>query len=222
MPDLSLAILIVLLLAAAVFLVPFHISLDMEKDGPLVQGFYRIGWMGITLYRGKINPKTEKVPKDEDANERRNQPLKQPSKQPPMPAPDPKEFIEALPALARVFLGLIRSIEMEKISCRISFGLNDPAETAVLSGYLWSIASVVGLYRADIYIEPYFGGERLEGRFLAEIKARLLWMALALAKAVTEKTIRALIMGIIRKEMARREDARKDTAMTKTHRGEMA
>lgn len=244
MPDLSLAIMIILLLATAVFLVPFHISLNMEKDGPLAHGFYRIGWLGITLHCGRINSNTpqdskapeepmanksredfermtEKMPKDEDEDEyeRRkqpseqsskqlsNQPSKQSSKQPSMPGPDPKELIEALPALARVFLGLVRSIEMEKISCHISFGLNDPAETAAMSGYLWSIASVVGLYRADIYIEPYFGGERLEGRFLAEIKTRLLWIALALAKAITEEKIRVLIMGIIRKEMSGRETA---------------
>lgn len=238
MPDLLIAIIIILLLAAVVFLAPFRLSLNMEKDGPLIRGFYKIGWLGITLRQEEIYPNTpeeklkeenkqpseqlSKQPSKEPFKQPSKQPSKQPfeppSKQPPMPSPDPKELIEALPALARVFMGLIKSIDIEKISSWISFGLNDPAETAAMSGYLWSIASAIGLYRANIYIEPYFGGERLDGRFLAEIKARLLWISLALARAITEEKIRVLIMGIIRKEMARREMDRKEASKKETEK----
>jgi hypothetical protein len=234
MPVLLIVVIIILLLAAAVFLAPFRISLNMEKDGLLVQGFYRIGWLGITLHQGRINPETReempideykqpfKPPSEQSSRQSSKQSSKQPPEEPSVPGPDTKEFIEALPALARVSMGLVRSIDLERISCQITFGLNDPAETAALSGYLWSIASAMGLYRANIYIEPYFGGERLDGRFLAEIKARLLWIVLALAKAVTEKSIRGLIMGIARKEMAMRDEARKQAGKKETRRGEAA
>lgn len=237
MPDLSIIIIIILLLVAVVLLAPFHISLNMEKDGPVAQGFYRISWLGVTLHRGRIYPETpgerkaeeiredeyKKPPEPERLSEQTyKQTSKQPSKQSPIPGPDFKELIEALPALARVFIGLIRSIDIEKIFCKISFGLDDPAETAAMSGYLWSIASALRLYKADVHIEPYFGGERLDGRFLAEIKARLLWIALAFVKAVKEEKIRGLIMGIIRKEMARDETQRKEMARKKIHEREAA
>lgn len=255
MPELSIIIIIILLLVAVVLLAPFHISLNMEKDGPVAQGFYRISWLGITLHRERIYPetpgetnapigepmvekakgdeerKTEEIREDEYkkppeperlSEQTYKQTSKQPSKQSPIPGPDFKELIEALPALARVFIGLIRSIDIEKIFCKISFGLDDPAETAAMSGYLWSIASALRLYKADVHIEPYFGGERLDGRFLAEIKARLLWIALAFVKAVKEEKIRGLIMGIIRKEMARDETQRKEMARKKIHEREAA
>lgn len=228
MPDLSIAIIIILLMLAVVFIAPFHISLNMEKDGPLIQGFYKIGWLGITLRREKISPpipedmrwaqgdELEGEPGEDKAREKSEREaeeiLKEEHKQPPMQSLDPKELIEALPALARVFMNLIRSIDIVKISSRISFGLDDPAETAAMSGYLWSMASAVGLYRANIYIEPYFEGERLDGRFLAEIKARLLWIVLALVKALMEEKIRRLIIEMIRKEMIMRETAGREPA----------
>ncbi len=219
MPDLSLALIIIFLMLAVmavIFLAPFHISLNFSKDGPLIHGFYRIGWLGITLRKGEIAPsapeETVKAPivepMEEKAKEKAERKAERKAKEMPkeeykphrMPGPDPKELIEALPALARVFMDLIRSISMERISCRLTFGLDDPADTAAMSGYLWSIASVTGLYRANIYIEPYFEGERLDGSLLADMKARLLWIALVLVKALGEKKIRRLIIETARRE----------------------
>jgi hypothetical protein len=71
--------------------------------------------------------------------------------------------------------------------------LDDPADTAVLSGYLWSVASTLGLFRANVFIEPYFEGERLEGEIAAELKTRLIWIAKAVINASLEKEIRSLI-----------------------------
>jgi hypothetical protein len=110
--------------------------------------------------------------------------------------------VEAVPALLRLLRDLARSANIEKIFFHISFGLDDPAETAAMSGYLWSLASALGFYRANIYIEPFFEGEKLDGSFLADLKARLLWIALALIKALREEKIRKLLG-----EMARRERA---------------
>jgi hypothetical protein len=229
MPDPSLALVIIfsmLAVMAIIFLAPFSISLNFSKDGPLVQGFYRIGWLGITLRKGVISPPEETMkapivePAEEKAKEKAEKKVEEKAKEIPkeehkphhMAGPDPKELIEALPALTQVFMDLIRSISMERISCRLSFGLDDPADTAAMSGYLWSIASVIGLYRANIYIEPYFEGERLDGSLLAEVKARLLWIALVLVKALGEKKIRRLIIETARRETAMREPAGGETA----------
>lgn len=227
MPDPSLALVIIfsmLAVMAIIFLAPFSISLNFSKDGPLVQGFYRIGWLGITLWKGVISPpapeETMKAPIAESVEEKAKEKAERKAEEIPkehkphhMAGPDPKELVEVLPALARVFMDLVRSISMERISCRLSFGLDDPADTAAMSGYLWSIASVIGLYRANICIEPYFEGERLDGSLLAEVKARLLWIALVLVKALfREEKIRKLII----------ETARRETVMRKPAGGEMA
>ncbi len=89
---------------------------------------------------------------------------------------------------------LIRCIKFEKIGGRLCIGLDDPVDTAVMSGYLWSALSAVGLHRANIFIEPYFGGARLEGDFRAELQARVLWAFVAMLRALGEKKIRRLMM----------------------------
>jgi hypothetical protein len=209
MSVLSSIIIIIFLTLAIVFLAPIHISMDLAKKGPLIQGSYRIRWFGITFYKGEILPPTAEemvkswgeekdramaeAEKERMAEEKLKEEKKR-KRQPPLPSPDPKDLMEALPALARLFRNLIKSINLETISCRVSFGFYDPADTAIISGYLWSIISAIGLYRADICIEPYFEGERLDGSFLADIKARLLWIVLALIKALGEEKIRRLII----------------------------
>lgn len=127
------------------------------------------------------------------AEERLKEEKKQ-KKQPTLPGPDPKDLMEALPALVRLFKNLIKSISLETISCRVSFGFDDPADTAIISGYIWSMVSAIGLYRADLCIEPYFEGERLDGNLLADIRARLFWIVLALIKALGEEKIRRLVI----------------------------
>jgi len=55
------------------------------------------------------------------------------------------------------------------------------------------VASTLGLFRANVFIEPCFEGERLEGVFEAELKARLIWIAKAVINALRENEIRSLI-----------------------------
>ena len=108
-------------------------------------------------------------------------------------SPSPGTLLDAAPAIMNILMDLLKTIVFERLSCRLCFGLDDPADTAVLSGYLWSVASTLGLFRADIFIEPYFEGERLEGVFEAELKTRLIWIAKAVINASLEKEIRSLI-----------------------------
>ena len=102
-------------------------------------------------------------------------------------------LLNAAPAIINFLMDLLKTIVFEKLYCRLCFGLNDPADTAVLSGYLWSVASTLGLFRANVFIEPCFEGERLEGVFEAELKARLIQIAIAVINALREKEIRSLI-----------------------------
>jgi Protein of unknown function (DUF2953). len=111
-------------------------------------------------------------------------------------SPSSGTLLNAAPAVMNFLMDLLKTIDFEGLSCHLCFGLDDPADTAVLSGYLWSVASTLGLFRADIFIEPYFEGERLEGVFEAELKTRLIWIAKAVINAFLEKEIRSLIRDV--------------------------
>jgi hypothetical protein len=108
-------------------------------------------------------------------------------------SPSPDTLLNAAPAIINFLMDLLKTIVFEKLSCRLCLGLNDPADTAVLSGYLWSVASTLIVFRANVFIEPSFEGGRLEGVFEAELKARLIHVALAVINALREKEIRSLV-----------------------------
>jgi hypothetical protein len=107
--------------------------------------------------------------------------------------PKIQSLINAAPALAKFLWDLQKSIHFKKISCRLCFGLDDPAQTAIISGYLWSLASALGLIHAKILIEPWFDGERLEGELVAEIEARLWRAVFAVIQGLREREIRLLL-----------------------------
>ena len=111
-------------------------------------------------------------------------------------SPKPVTLLNAAPAIINFLMDLLKTIVFEKLSCRLRFGLNDPADTAVMSGYLWSVASTLGLFRANVFIEPCFEGEQLEGLFEAELKTRLIQIAFAVINALREKEIRSLIRDV--------------------------
>jgi hypothetical protein len=132
---------------------------------------------------GKVKP--DKGAEIEDSRGERDHDTKR--------SPSPGTLLNAAPAVINFLMDLLKTIIFEKLSCRLCFGLNDPADTAVLSGYLWSVASTLGLFRANVFIEPCFEGEQLEGLFEAKLKTRLIWTALALINAIRKKEIRSLI-----------------------------
>jgi len=223
----SLLIILVSILLVTLLFIPFHFSLNFSKYGPLIQGGYRIAWLGITLKKKEILPqsgadllasilKKDSTIDEEEENDRKEEKAKltaekgeegkvKPDKGTEIEdskgerdhdterSPSPGTLLNAAPAIMNFLMDLLKTIAFEKLSCRLCFGLDDPADTAVLSGYLWSVASTLGLFRANVFIEPCFEGERLEGVFEAELKTRLIWIAKAVINAFREKEIRSLI-----------------------------
>jgi hypothetical protein len=197
----SLLIILISILLVTLLFIPFQFCLKFSKYGPLMRGSYRISWLGITLKKKEILPQSAadllaeegKVKPDrgaeiEDSKGERDHDTKR--------SPKPGTLLNAAPAIINFLMDLLKTIVFEKLSCRLCFGLDDPADTAVMSGYLWSVASTLGLFRANVFIEPCFEGERLEGLFEAKLKTRLIWIAKAVINALREKEIRSLIRDV--------------------------
>lgn len=106
--------------------------------------------------------------------------------------PSVRSLIDAAPALAELLGDLGRSILIKKLSCRLCFGLDDPAQTAIFSGYIWFFASLLGVSLANLALEPWFDGLRLEGTLDAEIRARLFSPIWAAIRSLRRKQIRQL------------------------------
>jgi len=209
--------LIFVILLAFLLLAPFHLSLNVGKKGPLVEGSIKLAWLGLTLKKAEISPQSagdllasiwkEEAGKEERAVEVRKTKGEEKAREEKEEIDNPTDnqkagavrppsiqsLINAAPALAKILRDLQKSIHFKKSSCRLCFGLDDPAQTAIISGYLWSLASVLGLFSAKIFIEPWFEGERLEGELIAEIEVRLWWAVFAVIQALREREIRLIL-----------------------------
>jgi hypothetical protein len=202
-------------------IVPIYLSLEFSKRGQLMQGSYKIAWFGLILRKGEILPTSaedligymirDKEGQEDDSGARKNNARKsnfsedkekeglekqaseidESDLQSP---PGLRTLIDAFPAITKLLRNLLRSINFQDISCSLCIGLNDPVQTALMSGYLWSIASILGLFRANISIEPCFEEERLEGEFSTRLSVRLLWTMLAFINALREGKIRRLLL----------------------------
>jgi hypothetical protein len=96
-------------------------------------------------------------------------------------------------------------IYAEHIVREVKFGLNDPANTAVVYGYLSALTSAVSLPGTYIRVDPCFDGERLAGSLDAEIRSRLLWVVVAFISVIREKSIRQLMKELRRDDKKSRK-----------------
>lgn len=179
---------------------PFHLSLNASKEGNSMEGVYAIAWLGISLKEGTIFPQTAKITGPDEGNVPKKAAEKRPGSGTGLirdRSVNPQSLMEALPVLARIIVDLFKSIKVN-VSCSLRFGLDDPADTAVLSGCFWSVASAAGISKADIMFVPCFEGQRLEGWFRAEMRARILSLVVAMLSALKEKKTRRLIIEIAR------------------------
>ena len=214
---LAIFILLFIIFLAFLLLAPFHLSLNVGKKGPLIESSIKLAWLGLTLRNVEISPQSagdllasiwkEEAGKEERAVEVRKTKGEEKAREEKEEIDNPTDnqkagavrppsiqsLINAAPSLAKILRDLQKSIHFKKSSCRLCFGLDDPAQTAIISGYLWSLASVLGLIQSKIFIEPWFEGERLEGELIAEIEARLWWAVFAVIQGLREREIRLLL-----------------------------
>ncbi len=108
-----------------------------------------------------------------------------------------RSVLAAMPAFIDLIRDLFGSFHFKTIRCHMQLGLDDPSETAILTGRLWSIAAFLSYLGADIQIEPFFEEERLEGELLAEARMRPIHIPAAIISALREKEIRSLIKDAI-------------------------
>ncbi|MGA9097403.1 MAG: DUF2953 domain-containing protein [Methanotrichaceae archaeon] len=224
MNTLIIAIILLLIVLLIILLLgPFRLCFNLAKEDMYLQGFYKISFLGFTLKKGEmpsiqpraakgilenqehheaITPKTakafESVDGDRTYSDDNKKIYQKPNRIPPQT--QARIIIDAFPQIAQILIDLIKSIDIMKFFCEMSFGLDDPVDTAIVSGYLWSIASATGLYRKDIFIEPQFDGAQLEGSILAVVEARMLWFVVAAVKTLEEKKTRKLIFELVKGE----------------------
>ena len=159
----------------------------------MTQGSFRISWLGIPFIRRKIPQERKKIPLEEKKKKERERfDWKK--------IPEMISLLkESFPHLKNVLNAFIRSISIKRLSCNVTMGLDSPVDTALVSGYLWSLASLVNMLpKVNLSINPDFQEKKLDGSIMVELKVRLLRIVAALIKAFTKKPLRKLFRGMRR------------------------
>lgn len=220
----SAIIIVIIALLIVLLLGPFRLYFNLGKEDTYLQILYKISFLGFTLKAGEMpsmQPEAEKgaaenqkhreaiTSEASEANESESGKIadkedgtgahRKPGKM--QPETEVRLIIDALPQIAQILIYLIKSINIRKFLCNISFGLDDPVDTAMVSGYLWSIVFATGIRGKDISIEPRFDGAQLQGSILTVLEARMLWFVVAAAKALEEEKTRRLIIKLVKGEL---------------------
>lgn len=185
----AIIILIIILIIIGILVVPFQISLQLNRRDSVNEGHFKLSWLKIRLIHRKFpSDKKEKKPKEEKKRVDFSR------------IPDIIKFsVESLPYIKDIFEAFLKSISVKKISIDSIIGFDSPVDTAIISGYLWGLASIINLIpNTCLTVEPDFHKERIDGSFVIELKMILLWIAIAGLKALTKKPVRSLV-GELRK-----------------------
>lgn len=174
----AVVLLALFLLAAGFLTIPLRLSFSATLRGSSTEGELSVRWLGIRLLRRRITG---------GGAPERGRPRFNLVKM-------VRASIDSLPTLVMLLRAFRRSISVRSVSARVTFGLGDPAETAVVAGYIWAMSSVVDLPpNISLRVRPDLEKERLEGTAAGEVGVRLLPLAVAFAKAYTRRPFRTLV-----------------------------
>jgi len=185
----SIIILIIVLIIIGILGVPSQISLQLYRKESVNKGYFKLSLLKIRLIHQKIpSERKEKIREEKEQKIDYNR------------IPHIISFsIESLPYLFNIFRAFLKSVSVKKISIDSTIGLHIAADTAVISGYLWGISSIINIF-PNVYlnVKPDFHKEHLDGSFLIEIKIILFWIVIESLRALAKKPVRSLV-GELRK-----------------------
>jgi hypothetical protein len=162
--------------------------------GSVNEGNFKLTWLKIRLIRRKI-PSDKKKDKKKRKKGKKERGKINFDRIPKIL----KNFEESLPYIFNIFQAILRSVSINKISINSIIGLDSPADTARVNGYLMGLASLISIFpKTNFTVVPDFEKERIDGSLVIKIKLRLFLIVIESLRAFTKKPVRSLF-GELRK-----------------------
>lgn len=187
---LAIVLLVLLALIVAVLLIPFEVEVRASNVGSSQEGSIAIRWLGLTLRRTKLGgrrePRELKAAEEQETEEA---------------GLDIGRLLRILSlvrdsssSLLSIAKSFRRAFSVRRVSVDVTFGLGDPAETAIAAGYVWSVAWILNLSPGiSLSVHPDMEGIRLDGSVFAKLGVRLLPLVAAFVRAYLHRSFRMLI-----------------------------
>jgi len=188
----AIVLIIFLLIILIILLVPFGVKLDFTSSISKTKTDVTLSWLGLTLWRTK--PKKKDQEKEKKKAESRKFGFSKIIRMLSLVG-------ESIPALTILVNSAKRAVRFRKLVADFQVGLGDPAETALLAGYVWACGWVLNrIPRVSFSFYPDFQSLKLESSVHAEARVQLFPLVVGFIRAYLKKPFRQLI-----KEARRRE-----------------
>lgn len=182
-------ILILILFLVCILVIPFNIFLNLNVNGLKINGYFKLTWIKIKLFRREFPDKEIKEKKKE---------IKEEGKEQKFDIGRLPRIIsllyESSPHLIRIFNAFLKSTNFQKFSFKLVLGLGSPYDTALISGYLYALMPLLNLIPKLCFIfEPNFQKEGIEANINLKIRIRLLWIVIESLMAIIKKPVISLL-----------------------------
>ena len=184
----AIVLIILFSLAAAVLLIPFHIVLTASVSQSARKSEVALSWLGLTLWQRKQSgPKAPKEEKEKEMPEKKGLGITRIVR-------ILSSLRDSIPALSILAGSFRRALHIQRLDTNFTFGLGDPADTAMLAGYLWSFAWLINsVPSVSFSFRPDFEMIGLDESIKAEAKVKILFLAIGFVRAYSKKPFRKLI-----------------------------
>ena len=194
-PTILLILGIILLL---ILIIPFHISVNLNKIGGTFKGTLEIKWSKIRLITKKF-PEKNGGKKKEKGDEIEEEKEKEPKS--PFSWKYLKKTVNLLIESRNYIFKFLKiswnSFHIEIVKIHIILGFESTVDTAITMGYMWSAASIMNIHpKIDFQAESDFTTERLDGNLSLRFNIRLLKPFAAFIWLLTKKPILSLLWNL--------------------------
>ncbi|MBA1342788.1 MAG: hypothetical protein C5S52_04235 [ANME-2 cluster archaeon] len=94
---------------------------------------------------------------------------------------------------------VVQKIDFREVSCRVTFGLDDPAETGMLSGFLYAAFAPLTRYPAvSIRLHPVFHEQAFAYRVRGSLKVTVGRMIIPAIRFLCDRAVRGMIVRRVR------------------------
>ncbi|MBN1133596.1 MAG: DUF2953 domain-containing protein [Methanosarcinaceae archaeon] len=200
LPILYEAAFCILLLILLILFISFNVIIDISKKKDLIDKRVTVNWMGLSY---TIKKKGKRTKKRKDKNETEDKVKKSGEKS---SIRNVSEMIGIIRTVKKPFLKLLEELfkvfKIQKISSDITFGFQDPYDTGIVCGFLYSTNAL--LYQkcknCNYSINPQFMDTVFDFYFIAEVRLRLCSLFLPVLSFVSNRKVLSLAWTIIRRQ----------------------
>jgi hypothetical protein len=121
---------------------------------------------------------------------------------------DASSAFELVRTLHRPAITLVRRVVrrtgIRELSCRVAFGMDDPAETGILTGFLYAVSSVLTRFSdAEVRLHPVFHEQTFAYRTRGSISVTVGRMVVPIFTFISSRPVRGAVVGCVRKRLWR-------------------